>query len=61
MCVDDLQRQLTEHMRKEPRCLKRRGFIVLNKRNEAWLSWSFRRAELHRQIEQLKSKHEVIA
>jgi len=60
MCVDDLQRQLDEHMRNEPRCLKRRGFIVLNKRNEAWLSWAFRRAELCRQIEQLTSKSEVM-
>jgi len=42
--------ELNQHLRIEPRCLKRNGFIVLNKRNRAWLEWSFRRAELARAI-----------
>jgi hypothetical protein len=49
--LNDLQREFDQHLRKEPRCLKRNGFIVLNKRNGAWLEWAFRRAELARALE----------
>lgn len=49
--LNDLQRELDQHLQKEPRCLKRNGFIVLNKRNGAWLEWAFKRAELARALQ----------
>jgi len=58
--LDDLQRQLDEHLKNEPNCLKRNGFIVLSKRNWQWLEWVFKRDELTHQINSLKTKSEVM-